>query len=144
MLHEQELSSAQLHIQSQERAIQETMASKLEARLEEERAAAKEELKLSARALQDKTAAETENTKREQRRQLQRLADDLERDLEKHRLFLKDKAQRGRDRMHAEMQQLQQSSQARIADLQQRHLKHIETLQDEHEREVRASGLCEV
>eukprot|EP00598_Pedospumella_elongata_P004836 CAMPEP_0184980290 /NCGR_PEP_ID=MMETSP1098-20130426/10282_1 /TAXON_ID=89044 /ORGANISM="Spumella elongata, Strain CCAP 955/1" /LENGTH=760 /DNA_ID=CAMNT_0027503695 /DNA_START=79 /DNA_END=2361 /DNA_ORIENTATION=+ len=136
MLHEQELSSAQLHIQSQERAIQETMASKLEARLEEERAAAKEELKLSARALQDKMAAEIENTKREQRRQLQRLADDLERDLEKHRLFLKDKAQRGRDRVHAEMQQLQQSSQARIADLQQRHLKHIETLQDEHEREM--------
>lgn len=136
MMHEQELSAAQLSIQTQERSIQETMSAKLQARLEEERLVAKDELKLTAKALQEKASAEIENIKRDQRRQLQRLADDLERDLEKHRLFLKDKAQRGRDRVHGEMQQLQQGSQQRLVDLQQRHLKHIESLQDQHEQEV--------
>ena len=136
MMHEQELSAAQLSIQSEERSIQESMSAKLQARLEEERLAAKDELKLTANALQDKAAAEVDSMKREHRRQLQRLADDLEHDVDKHRLFLKDKAQRGRDRVHAEMQQLQLGSQQRVADLQQRHLKHIESIQDQHEQEV--------
>lgn len=142
MMHEQELSAAQLAIQAEERSIQEVLSAKLQARLEEERLAAKDELKLTAKALQDKSSADGDIVKREHRRQLQRLADDLERDLEKHRLFLKDKAQRGRDRAHAEMQQLQHSSQQRVTDLQQRHVKHIENLQDQHEKEVRIRCVC--
>jgi len=136
MMHDQELSAAQLGIQSQERALGEDMSSKLQARLEEERVGAKDELKLTVKALHDKAAGEIENINREQRRQLQRLTDDLERDLEKHRLFLRDRAQRGRDRVHSEMRQLQHSNQQRMADLQLRHSKHIETLQEQHEQEV--------
>lgn len=112
------------------------MSGTLQARLEEERVAAKDELKLSTRALLDKATSDIDTAKRDQRRQLQRLSDDLEHDLEKQRLLLKDRALRGRDRVHSEMQQLQQSSQLRIADLQQRHTKHIEALQEEHEQEV--------
>lgn len=136
MLHEQELSAAKMHIHNEERTLQESMASKLQARLDEERQAAKEELKLSARALQDKAAAEIDTAKRDHRKQLQRQTDDLERDLERHRLFLKDKALRDRDRAHADMKVLQEGSQQRILELQQRHAKHIESLQNEHEQEV--------
>lgn len=136
MLHEQELSTAKLHIQNEERSLQETMASKLQGRIEEERQAAKEELRLSARALQEKAAAELDTAKRDHRKQLQRQTDDLERDLERHRLFLKDKAQRARDRAHSDMKLQQEGSQQRILELQQRHAKHIQTLQSEHEQEV--------
>lgn len=136
MLHEQELSTAKLYVQNEERSLQESMASKLQGRIEEERLAAKEELKLSARALQDKAAAELDTAKREHRKVLQRQTDDLERDLERHRLFLKDKALQARDRAHSDMKLLQESSQQRILELQQRHAKHIETLQGEHEHDV--------
>lgn len=137
MQHEQEMNDVERSLQAQERSIRETLNTQLQARLEEERVATKEELKLTLRALQDKAEADLDMAKRDHRKALQRLTDDGERDIERHRLYLRDKAQRGKDRNHHELRQAQEGCQQRLLELQQRHSKHIETLQREHEQEVR-------
>ena len=141
MQHERELAEAQQGLQAQERALRESMVATLQARLDEERGAAKDELRLSAKAQQDKAQADWEALGREHRRKVQQAAEEQERDLEKYRLFLKDKAQRSRERAHQELRQLQEGAQQRLQDLKQRHLKHIEQLQADHETEVRYSTI---
>jgi hypothetical protein len=74
----------------------------------------------------------------------QRLTEDLERDLERHRLYLWDKASRSKEQAHAELRQAQELAQQRLLELQQRHMRHVEGLQGEHEQEVSLALLCGV
>jgi hypothetical protein len=72
----------------------------------------------------------------------QRLTEDLERDLERHRLYLRDKASRSKEQAHAELRQAQELAQQRLLELQQRHMRHVEGLQSEHEQEVSLLTCC--
>jgi hypothetical protein len=74
----------------------------------------------------------------------QRLTEDLERDLERHRLYLRDKASRSKEQAHAELRQAQELAQQRLLELQQRHMRHVEGLQSEHEQEVSMAIRCVV
>jgi hypothetical protein len=72
----------------------------------------------------------------------QRLTEDLERDLERHRLYLRDKASRSKEQAHAELRQAQELAQQRLLELQQRHMRHVDGLQSEHEQEVSLLTCC--
>jgi hypothetical protein len=74
----------------------------------------------------------------------QRLTEDLERDLERHRLYLRDKASRSKEQAHGELRQAQELAQQRLLELQQRHMRHVEGLQSEHEQEVSVASLCDI
>jgi hypothetical protein len=136
MQHEQELAEAHRAQQARERELKESLGAKLAGRLDEEKQAAKEELRLSARHLQDKATAEMDAAAREHRHQLQRAAAELEQDLERHREGLKGRTLAARERAHLELKQLQENSQRHIHELKQQHMKNIEQLQDAHEEEV--------
>lgn len=116
--------------------MKESTTSQLHSRLEEERSAAKEEIRLTLRALQDRAAGELDAARREHRKAQEQLTEDLERDLDRHRLYLRDKAQRSKEQNHLGLRQAQESAQLRLLEIQQRHAKHLEGLQQEHDREV--------
>ncbi|KAJ1432645.1 hypothetical protein B484DRAFT_26164 [Ochromonadaceae sp. CCMP2298] len=134
--HEAELAEAQGQLKQRERLLTESMGCRLQGRLEEERGAAKEELKLSAGALQDKAGGENEGAEREHRRSLQRLGEDQERELARHRQLVRDKGEQCRQHMREEQRLLLEAGQQRVAELKQRHASNVQKLQDEHDRRM--------
>lgn len=136
MLHDREYSDTKQSIEEQERRLNEHWTEKLAGRVEEERIAAKEELKRLVRLLQERQNSQLDDLYREHKRLLQRAQEEHDREMDRHRLALKEKTEKYRAWAHDEMKQLQQQSQQRLTDLKLNHSKYIETSQLEHEEKV--------
>jgi hypothetical protein len=138
--HEGELAEVHRQLKQRERTLTEGMGFRLQGRLEEERSAAKEELKLSASVLQDREAGDSEGAEREHYRVLQRLGRDQERELDRRRQLARERGEQHRQQLREEERRLLEVGQQRVAVLKQQHAHHLEKLLEEHDRRVRAGS----
>ena len=136
MMHERDVAEVDQWLQTEERQLQQQMVERLQHSVDEERCAAKEELRLSLKAIRDKSAGECEQVLRENSRSSRTMQESAERDLEKVRAVLADKVKRLRVSNQVDLKQTQDGSQQRIADLKASHAMHIENLQVQHEQQV--------
>ncbi len=135
-MHDSEMAEVDSWLRTEEKQLQETFRTLLTQQVEHERAAAKEELRLSLKAVHDKFSAESEQLVRENTRAHRTLQESLDRELDKQRALLGEKAKKLQKSNQAEALQAQESSRQRLEDLRASHQLHVESVQSDHEQQV--------
>ena len=129
-------------LRGEEKQLQQIMVSRLKTEEEQEAAAAKDELRMSLKAVVDKNKEECDAEVREHLRVMKSLQETLDKDLERHRSLLQEKASKLRKANQLELKSIQESNQAKMADLKATHEAYKDKLQREHEEQVRYLQIC--
>lgn len=136
MAHETEMAQVDAWLQAEERSLQGAMTARLQQSVDEERAAAKEEMRMVLKTLSDRAAADAEQASRDGARSLRAQQESLDREIEKVREVLSEKLRRARRVNQADLLAVQEGNQKRLADLKSSHAVQIDALQQEHEEQV--------
>ncbi len=137
MAHEAEMAQVDAWLQGEEKALQGAMTARLQRSVDEERSAAKEEVRTVVKTLTDRATAEAEQATRDGARALRSQQESLDRELEKHREALSEKVKRARRSNQTELHAVQEGSQKRLADLKSSHAMQIDSIQRDHEEQVK-------
>lgn len=137
-LHERELDDVQSALRSEERKLRELFQQREQSQLEEEKALARNELSLSTKALQDRYAREIDSLLRDHRRRLQEVEEEGEKEMEKARRRLTEKAARLRSAHSDALLALQSDHQKQLVDLKKSHLSQLEEEEKDHHKAILA------
>lgn len=134
--HDQEIAEVDAWLRNEEKQLQAIMVSRLKVEEEQEAAAAKDELRMSLKAVADKGKEECDAEIRDHLRAMKSLQETLDKDLDRQRALLLEKSQKLRKSQQLELKSIQEANQTKLADLKATHEAYKEKLHREHEEQV--------
>jgi hypothetical protein len=133
LMHDREMAEVDSWLHAEETQLHDRVKSRLQQRVDEERTAAQEELRIAVKAIHDRAEKEAEHAQKEHVRAVRGQQEVAERDLDKHRELLSEKSRKLRRSNQSELKGLQESAAGRLAELKAGHGRQVEELQTEHE-----------